>query len=267
LLFLALFLICCDQKNLNAMKTNKLTTTKNHPIVLGSLLLFLLAFSSCMDADYFPCVRPNGNIAEETRSTTAFTGVELRLHGQVFITSGADYSVSIETSENLFGMIHTRIVGGKLIIEQDRCIRCRVDDINIYITMPEIRELNLAGSGRFFLDDEWDTEELDLNVSGSGRITGTFTADRINTRISGSGNVVLDGTTKDHYIQISGSGKVEGTDMVSRNAEVRISGSGSARIHVTNYLDARITGSGSIYFTGDPAIDSRITGTGRIIKY
>jgi hypothetical protein len=253
-------------KNKVAMKT-RTRTNKLHPIVMGSLMLLFLSMTSCMDTDYFPCVRPNGAIAEETRVTPAFKGVELRLHGQVFIAHGPEYSVTIETSENLFGFINTRVVGNKLIIEQDRCIRCRLDDIQVFITMPALEEISLAGSGRILLADEWDAGELNLSVSGSGQISGTFLAERVHTRISGSGNVLLKGATKDHHIQISGSGRVDGMDMVSRNAEVRISGSGNARIHVTNYLEARISGSGSIYFTGDPAIDSRITGTGRIIKY
>jgi hypothetical protein len=248
------------------MKTRK-HYQKAHPIVMGSLMLLFLSMNSCIDAEYFPCVRPNGFIAEETRVTPPFTGVELRLHGQVFIVPGPEYSVVVETSDNLLELVRTRVSGGKLIIEQERCIRCRVDDINIYITMPVISEINLAGSGRIMMTDEWVTENLYVNVSGSGQISGSFISKRANTRISGSGNVNLKGATIDHNINISGSGRIDAREMSCMNAEVRISGSGNARIHVSDFLDARISGSGSIYFSGNPAINSSISGTGKIIKY
>lgn len=248
------------------MKTKRLYL-ELHPIVMGCLTLLFLSMSSCMDAEYFPCVRPNGHIVEETRVTPVFSGVELRLHGQVFIVSGTEHSVVVETSDNLMGLIQTRVSGGKLIIEQDRCIRCRIDDINIYVTMPTITELSLAGSGRILVAEDWVADDLTLNVSGSGLITGSFISKKVNTRISGSGNVKLEGATIDQRIHISGSGQVDARKMACKYAEVRLSGSGNARLSVSDFLDARITGSGSIYFSGNPAIKSSITGTGKIVHF
>lgn len=247
------------------MKTKTITTTL-HPIVMGCMLLCILSLSSCMDVDYYPCVRPNGHVVEETRVAPAFTGIELRLHGQVFIAPGSEHSVVVETSENLMDLVRTSVSGGKLVIEQDRCIRCRLDDINIYITMPRITELSLAGSGRIIVTEAWVADDLLLNVSGSGLISGSFTSEQIRTRITGSGDVDIRGVTMDHSIRISGSGQVHAREMQCNRAEVRLSGSGSASLSVSDLLDARITGSGSIYFSGDPAIKSSITGTGKIVK-
>lgn len=248
------------------MKT-RLNNRHPFPIILGTLMLLFLAMSSCIKPDYFPCIRPNGLITEETRLSPAFEGVELRLHGQVFIEHGPSHSIVIETSENLLGYIQTRVSAGKLIIEHDRCMRCRMDDINIFITMPMLNTVNLAGSGRMILDDEWDADQVWINVTGSGEVSGTFTSEQMHTRISGSGNVLLKGKTIEHAMNISGSGQVTGTDMECKVADVRISGSGNAKIKVSQHLEARITGSGSIYFWGDPTVSSSISGTGKLVKY
>lgn len=228
-------------------------------------LLVLTSLSSCYDPDYFPCVGGIGQMVEETRVVSTFEGIDLAVHGQVFINKGTVTSVSVTAPANLLPFIQTKVVGGNLIIEKDRCLRNRIDEIQIHVTMPEVKSLRIAGSGSIFTDELWTTESLYLDIAGSGKISGSFASHLINTRISGSGDAELLGSTDNHNVIISGSGQVYGFNLECLNADVRISGSGHANILVRENLNARISGSGNIYYRGNPSVKVNVSGTGKVI--
>lgn len=228
-------------------------------------VLVLTSFSSCYDPDYFPCVSAIGQMSEETRVVSNFDGIDLAVHGQVFIYKGTVPSVSVTAPANLLPYIQTRVVAGKLIIDNDRCMRNRIDDIQIHVTMPDLKSLRIAGSGSVFTDELWTTENLYLDIAGSGQITGSFNSHSINTRISGSGDAELFGSADNHNIIISGSGQVYGFNLDCLNADVRISGSGHANVLVRENLNARISGSGNIYYRGNPSLKVNVSGSGKVI--
>ena len=47
-------------------------------------------------------------------------------------------------------------------------------------------------------------------------------------------------------------------------ADVRISGSGNAELHVQNELNVFISGSGNVFFSEFPDVFSKKTGSGRV---
>ncbi len=249
------------------------TTIKTKPfstnrLVLHSALFLVLIISlgSCINPDYYPCIRGTGETVEEIRTGSPFSGIDMSTHAQVFISQGESYHVSVVAPFNLQPHIITRHAGNNLILENDRCIRNRINEIQVFITMPDVQRLNIAGSGTINLQDEWDTENLSLTVSGSGKISGTFFARNINTRISGSGDVNISGSTLNHKISISGSGKVNSFSLLCEDADVRISGSGHAYVQAEESLYAKISGSGNVFYKGNPTVNASISGTGKIIR-
>jgi hypothetical protein len=234
------------------------------PIILGTFLIAALWMNSCIAPDYFPCVRPEGPIVEEARTGPDFDGLDLRLHAQAFVTTGPEPGILIEASANLLPFIRTRVSGGKLIIDQDRCIRCRLDDITLYVTVPSLHHVSLSGSGTITVQDPMLAQELSFDVSGSGQLSAMVNSRYVSSRISGSGNILLTGETDSQKGVITGSGSLDALDLACRDAEIRISGSGSTWLKASRHLDARITGSGQVFYLGDPAVSASITGTGTI---
>lgn len=51
-----------------------------------------------------------------------------------------------------------------------------------------------------------------------------------------------------------------------KTAVVNISGSGDARLRVSEALDVTITGSGDVEYHGDPQVNSNISGSGKVRK-
>ena len=68
-------------------------------------------------------------------------------------------------------------------------------------------------------------------------------------------------------LAISGSGRFEGLGLQASSYDVDISGSGSAKISVTEAIYSQISGSGSIHYKGNPQkVRSDVSGSGRVMK-
>lgn len=224
----------------------------------------LLSWQSCVFNDVFDCEHGRGQIIEETFDISSVHSISLRMDATVFLTQGNQPSATISAQANIIDEIDFRVRNHELVINNDRCLRS-FEPIEIFITLPEIRELSLSGSGLIVSEDLWLVDDLHLNVSGSGGMVLEVEGDNIFGRISGSGNMDLRGIIDDLRYTVSGSGSLYGFDLETQTAEINISGSGNVELTVLERLDVRISGSGNVYYKGNPTIESRVSGSGRLI--
>jgi hypothetical protein len=131
--------------------------------------------------------------------------------------------------------------------------------------MPEMKSVKVSGSGT--IDAEgFDEQAIAVVLSGSGRIKVAANTDLITANISGSGLIYLAGNTIDQKLVISGSGKIQGYNMLTKNCQANISGSGDIFAKPSDNLKVYISGSGSLYYKNSPVIETHISGSGRVIK-
>ena len=228
------------------------------------ILIATLSLSSCWKMDYFPCASPKGASVEEYRYTGTFDGINLRMQANVFVSIGEEYSITILAAENILELIETKSTGNTLIIDNSRCLRTQNNDVRIFITMPEIKLLRVAGSGNIVVDNFFYGERIAAEVSGSGKIYFSGEFDQINSSVSGSGVIDMIGNSRVQNSQISGSGRIDALQMESQMVDVRISGSGEVCVFAVQKLDARISGSGKVYYKGNPSVNIQISGSGNV---
>ena len=82
--------------------------------------------------------------------------------------------------------------------------------------------------------------------------------------LSSAGAVVIAGTVKTQDVNLSGLGSYEGGDLRSDDAEVNLSGAGSAVVWAENSLDVNVSGVGSVSYFGDPDLTQNISGLGSV---
>ncbi|NLF43731.1 MAG: DUF2807 domain-containing protein [Bacteroidales bacterium] len=241
---------------------------KTKKLILIVLLLSSPAFflTSCFKADYYPCIRPRGNVLEETRITPSFSGIELRMHAKVFVKKGDTLSVKIEAPENYLEYIDAHVSGNILLIDNSRCFSSNQGDVIINITTPTLTSLKISGSGNIEVYDQFDAETFKTDISGSGNIYVKTNSQIVDSHISGSGNIEIEGFTTDQSISISGSGDYKAFGLISDHADAHISGSGSCSVYAEETLKVRISGSGDVRYKGHPAIDVSISGSGKVIN-
>lgn len=209
---------------------------------------------------------PNDRITEE-RDLDPFDEIGLAISADLYLTQGAQQPVKIEASEEVLANIETKISGGHLEIKFKESMR-NPGDIKIWITIPEIEELNIAGSGSIFATSGIETEELELNIAGSGNMElSKVICDEIEANIAGSGNLKMDNSTAEEAeISLAGSGDAQINGLKVAEASVSIAGSGDCIIHVTDELDVSIVGSGDVKYEGDPRIEVSTIGSGKVKK-
>lgn len=227
------------------MQTQKIKFTAL-PVVSGFLLLFL---SFCLFSCKKDRISANGKQTTEIRTLSTFTHVHTSGSTPVFITYGNEYKVEIKGSENLVSRYKSTVSGSELSLGYEQ-LSLGKDDLKVYVTLPLLQKITLSGSAK-------------MEVNGSFPDQSDFFAD-----ISGSGNIQLLGAMKSELtkINVSGTGNALFKNLISRTAELNISGNGDIRNSVDYELKGTISGHGNIYFTGNPTLQLAVSGTGKVLK-
>jgi Putative auto-transporter adhesin, head GIN domain len=232
---------------------------------INALFLLLVLFSAC---NYMGgrLMRGNGNPGTQTRNVGSFNSIHALGSMDVIVVPGQDYSVRVESDENLLPYILTDKEGDALMIHTRNHYNLQPrTGMKIYVTTPNVEGLEVSGSGSLVSNGKLHANgRLKIEVTGSGDVKVDIDAPEIAAESTGSGNVILSGTTRNFSSEINGSGEVHCFNLLSESTKVEINGSGAAEIYASKQLDVEINGSGDVAYKGTPAINQRIAGSGTV---
>ncbi|MFT5169067.1 MAG: hypothetical protein ACI8P3_004315 [Saprospiraceae bacterium] len=238
---------------------------KNYLFLLVSLIFLLDSGCGLNDDEgIFGCMDGEGETITEELVLADFSKIKLKTSADVYLTQGDVQKVEVKGQQNIIHQLDLDVNGETWEIEFDDCVR-NYDDLKIYITIPEIKELNISGSGMIYGENDLEVGDFRLRISGSGDIDLVLDAGDIDSKITGSGRIKLEGSSTRFQLQISGSGDYRAFDLDTEDGGIKITGSGDAEVSVSDELDIEISGSGDIYYKGNPALREDITGSGDVI--
>lgn len=205
----------------------------------------------------------------ENRDHSYFDKVSFGVAGDVEISIGDRYSVKIEGPSEVVGRIHTEVRDGVLHIERERNSNISFSNkrVIVYLTMPVVEGVYMAGSGNIRVNDPIKSD-LEAKVSGSGDIiVGDIFSDEVKCAISGSGNILFEGEGKvsEMEMRISGSGSFRAERTEVEEMDISISGSGKCECNVVEELNVTTSGSGNVYYSGRPRVKAVTSGSGRVL--
>ncbi len=215
------------------------------------------------------CISGQGAITTQTLSIADFSGIDLAGASNVTIHQGTTQEVKATGHLNIINRLKTNVSENVWKIQlEDGCYENY--ELSFEITVPNIEDLKLSGSGNIVMNDFENQGNLDVEISGSGniKINKFGGAEVLAVEISGSGQVLGNDdfeNLKTLTLAISGSGNYSGFSIQTDDCIVDISGSGNCNVFARNNLDVTISGSGSVFYKGNPQITSNITGSGSII--
>ncbi|MNJ84786.1 hypothetical protein D3C87_22460 [compost metagenome] len=238
---------------------------KSLKLIIPAVLILAVSFTSCKK-HLFNSIKGKGGTVTETRDLSGFNKISLSIDADVNYVQDSVYFVEISAQQNVIDVITTDINGGELEIEFSKWVR-KHSNITIVIHSPDLRAIDLSGSGNVESSSDILTTDLELNVSGSGNIVlASVHSDELEAKISGSGNIsVSGGEVTNQKATISGSGSVEMENLKANNSDAKISGSGSISVWAVDQLKATISGSGDIRYKGNPIVNTNISGSGSVI--
>ncbi|MEM6317049.1 MAG: head GIN domain-containing protein [Bacteroidota bacterium] len=241
--------------------------------LLAVIFLFSFSLTSCyfdFDDDgrspsFSNCEEGFGSTITQELGLSDFTGIELRTDAQVYLAQGDELEVLVKGQENIIDELETRVRNDVWEIEFDDCVR-NSDVLRIYITTPNLNYIGNSGSGKISSEDILKMNDLEVKNHGSGDIELSIEADVVTTRNTGSGKLELEGVASTLDVDIKGSGDLAAFDLLVKDGQIEIDGSGDAQVNVQDFLEILIDGSGDVYYKGNPDLKVRTRGSGKVFN-
>lgn len=207
----------------------------------------------------------NADVVKEERACEPFSEIVLKGHADLIISKGQTNQLLVETEKGSHKNVKTKFYNNELIIETNN--KLFSDPVVIYITMNELEEIDLKGSGDIELKDKFSGEEFELDISGSGDVMLMLDYKEVEIDIAGSGDVDATGEAEELAIDIKGSGDVDCFKLKSKVCLIDIKGSGDTKVWAEDTLNIKIFGSGDVQYKGDPKnLVQKTFGSGDIIR-
>jgi len=191
----------------------------------------------------------------QDRHLSGFNQISVMGSFDVYIVQGSAESVRVEAPADVIDKIATEVQNGQLKIynKHDYDLGSWFSGrkkIAVYVTVNELKNLGVSGSGDVNFKDGIHGESLTIRVSGSGDVLGRVEVKNLDCSISGSGDMKISGHAQNSMVGVSGSGDYSGRDLITANTSVSVTGSGDASINASSSIDASVAGSGDVEYTG-----------------
>ncbi len=171
----------------------------------------------------------NGNVIEENRDISGFTGVLVSSGIDVYLSEGSDFEVKVEADENLMEAIVTELKGDLLVVKTYRYGIRHARSKKVFVTLPELEKLKISSAGDCVGQTLFNCKDLDLGISSAGDLYAF--------------------------------------DLKAKKVVVDVSSAGDARVFATDEISMNVSSAGNIYYKGDAeVIRSRTSSAGNIVK-
>ena len=234
------------------------------------VLCFMLALIpvSCIYVDgWNQGITGNGDVEEEIRDISGFTGVQVSSGIDVYLSQDDEFEVRVVADENLMDVIETRVKGRMLEVGTDRYGIRRARSKKVYVSLPELTELKISSAGDCTGQTPFTCDDLRLGISSAGDLSLEVEADQIKLDISSSGDARLSGRARTFDVSLSSAGDLHAFDLIAERVDVTVSSAGDARVHATEEISMSVSSAGNIYYMGDArVIHSSSSSAGDIIK-
>lgn len=189
-------------------------------------------------------------LAQKSIDARDFHTINLAISADVILMQG-DYQVKIEGPAAQLDKLKIEVENNALNIGMKKDSKWsnnswKSDEaIKIYVTMPQVKALNLAGSGDIIAQDAFNgLGDLEISVAGSG-------------------DVSFKGSAKKVAISVAGNGDVDASNLNATQCNISVAGNGDVMIGTTELLSVSIAGNGDVSYKGEPQkLEKSIKGNG-----
>jgi hypothetical protein len=192
---------------------------------------------------------------------------ELALLGpdEVHVTTGDKLKIDVSGDPDATDALRFTLKDGTLgILRKDKVFGGSGKTAVVNVTMPALREVTMAGSGKIVLDGL--AKEASVNITGSGAIeSDAIETDKLDVNIAGSGSFRAAGNTRQLKLNVLGSGNTQLDALQVETAKVDVAGSGHAVFASDGEVKANILGSGEVRVRGRARCTVSALGSGRLV--
>ena len=235
-------------------------------LLFGAVIILITA-TSCHDI-FGKRIRGNGHIQTESRTSPAFTNIDVSGAIDVYVKQDSLNSIKVETDENLLQFVEAYTEGATLRIHEREGVNLKpTRSIKVYVSGPDFKHLEASGACNIYSDNRVNGKEsIDIDLSGACEVKMDLKSPRVTAELSGAGTINLKGETKDFRVKGSGSTDIKCFDLMAENVDVRISGAGDADVFASVKLDVHVSGAGDVKYKGNATVNQNVSGAGSVKK-
>lgn len=229
------------------------------------IYIFILFLFACNSEDANDCFQTSGNIIEEAIAVPSFDRILVNRDIELIIKETPNYSVIIETGDNLINDVTIEVIGDQLVLtDTNNCNYVRDYGITkIYVEAPNLTEirsssqsditsigtLNYANitliSEDFIVDSEFTVGDFRLSIN-------TENLDIISNNLS---FFYIDGIVENLFVGFfSGTGRFEGENLIAQNVDIYHRGSNDMVVNPIQSLTGELKGTGDLISINMPPL-------------
>lgn len=233
-------------------------------ILACGVALMGMATVACADSvkaakDTVASADGNGKNVKQTRDVSAsVTSVSVASVVDVHYTQGTTASIRVKAPANIIDKVMTEVKGSQLKVWLDGNFYLKNDDdIDVYLTLPNLKKVDVVGSADFEAEGKVKASALTLTVAGSGDIyMKSVECDQLTATVAGSGDIDIDRLkARQTKWSVAGSGDVEAALQGVETITALVAGSGDLKLKcdACGHASVSVAGSGDAKLTGTVA--------------
>lgn len=232
---------------------------KSVVFILGLLLI------ACDTENALDCFQASGDIIQKVYELDNFDKITVMQRSQLFISEG-DFSVVLETGENLLNDIDIRVFEGRLVIENNNACNITRDYgiTKVFVSAPNITEIRNSSGLKVISENTLTYPNLtllseDLEEEDAFHIDGDFELDlnveNLTITQNGLSNFFLTGNVTNLDLNfLMGDARFEGRNLSVENADVYHRGTNDIIINPQQQLIGSILSTGNVIIVNTPPI-------------
>ncbi|MGB0175834.1 MAG: head GIN domain-containing protein, partial [Owenweeksia sp.] len=177
-----------------------------------------------------------GETTRESRDVSAFSEVEVGSALVVEIRKGNAHSLELEGRPEDLKKVTTAIKGGELSIKLKSSEK--VKTVKVFITMPELKGVDLSGSSNMKVLDVFKAEHFDMDLSGASTLEIELDCSQsLDIHSSGASVLNLKGSAPSSTINGSGASTLNARGFTSARLKADLSGATKLKIAVKDGIE------------------------------
>jgi hypothetical protein len=251
------------------MKTFK----KSINVVIGLFLIISLSsftsngVSNNNNTNNSAVVVGNGKIKTKKVTVEAFSKISILSNVDVVLNETTNQEITILAETNIIELLDFEFINNKLTIKNKNNINFKsTKKIVINIPIQNLETILVDGCATVTSSTKLKTDYIKLIAKNGGTISIDLDAVESDIFLDSNAKLNIKGNVENTYIEVSYQSNFEGTNLMTENATLKLTGSVDCMINCNKSIDAYLCGNGNLKYKGSPKNKNlEIKGTGKIV--
>jgi len=215
-----------------------------------SFALFLLLSVSC-SGDIDKGIKGEGSVISIVKPVESFNRLKIEGVFNVYLNQDNTEKVRIEAEQNIIDLIQVHNDGKTLLIDSKTSIS-KTEDVNLYITIKDLKELDLEIVGNVKTNNSLDLNKFLLTNNSVGDIDFSLLCKKFTIINNSVGDLKLFGLVQKFILDNNSVGNVEAFPMTAEKVNIENNSVGNIEVNATYSIDIENNGVGNVTFKGNP---------------